>query len=334
LSYFSHMNKTKWDVVIVGAGPIGLACGIEAKKAGLEYVVIDKGCLVNSLYNYPLNMTFFSTSERLEIGGVPFISHQPKPNRFEALEYYRRVAMSWSLNLRLYEPVTSVLKEPNQIFIVQTSKEVYEAKAVILALGFYDLPYLLNVPGESLPKVMHYYKEPHPYFAQKVVVIGAANSAVDAALETWRKGADVTMVIREDSIRDSVKYWVRPDIENRINEGSIKAYFNSRVSEISEASVTITTPEGTVTIENDYVLAMTGYQPPFEFMKRCGITFSTDEYHTPVYNEHTMETNVPFLYLAGVVCGGLKTNKWFIENSRVHAEIIIQHFIQQDKIHK
>lgn len=318
------------DLLIVGAGPIGLACGIEAKKAELQYLIVEKGCLVNSLYNYPLNMTFFSTSERLEIGGVPFISHQPKPNRFEALEYFRRVTMSWNLHLNLYEKVLSVTPN-NGIHQVQTSKGVYHAKAVVLALGFYDLPYLLNIPGEDLAKVKHYYDEPHPYFGQKVVVIGAANSAVDVALETWRKGADVTMVIRESSIRDSVKYWVRPDIENRIAENSIKAYFNSSVKRITEMTVEIQTPQGDVTIPNDFVLAMTGYQPPFSFMESCGIQFKQDEFHTPQYNEDTMETNVPNIYLAGVVCGGLKTNKWFIENSRIHAEIIITNIMSTRK---
>jgi thioredoxin reductase (NADPH) len=316
----------EFDIIVIGAGPIGLACGIEAKKAGLNYVILDKGCLVNSLYNYPLNMTFFSTSERLEIGGVPFISHQPKPNRFEALEYYRRVCMSWSLNVKLYEEVLQVDKGTHHRFVVKTAKDQYASQALVLALGFYDLPYLLNVPGEDLPKVHHYYKEPHPFFGQRIVVVGAANSAVDVALETWRKGAEVTMVIRDSGIRDSVKYWVKPDIENRIKEGSIKAFFNSTIQKIGERSVWLSTPQGSLEIENDFVLAMTGYKPPFEFMANCGITFTNDEYHTPVYHEETMQTNVPGLYLAGVVCGGLKTNKWFIENSRVHAELIINHF--------
>lgn len=313
----------KFDVIIVGAGPIGLACGIEAKKAGLRYIIIEKGCLVNSLFHYPLNMTFFSTSERLEIGGVPFVSHQPKPNRVESLEYYRRVCTTWSLNVHLYEEVKSITHQ-HLDHVVTTSKGVYSGKHIILALGFYDIPYMLNVPGENLSKVKHYYDEPHPYFAQKLIVVGAANSAVDVALETWRKGAEVTMVIREDSIRDSVKYWVRPDIENRIKEKSIQAYFNSEVKEITEDTVIIKTPDGEKIIANDWVLAMTGYQPPFAFMKACGITFHEDPYHTPVYNEETMETNVPGLFLAGVVCGGLKTNKWFIENSRIHAEIILK----------
>ncbi|HZB15119.1 MAG TPA: YpdA family putative bacillithiol disulfide reductase [Chryseolinea sp.] len=313
-----------YDVIIIGAGPIGLACGIEAKKAGLKYLIIEKGCLVNSLYHYPLNMTFFSTSERLEIGDVPFISHGPKPNRAESLEYYRRVCATWNLNIKLYEKVASVISE-NGNHSVTTSKGNYNAQAIILSLGFYDLPYPLNVPGEELPKVKHYYDEPHPYFGQNIIVVGAANSAVDVALETYRKGANVTMVVREPSILDTVKYWVKPDIENRIMEGSIKAYFNSEVLEIGTSSARIKTPAGELVIENDFVLAMTGYQPPFEFMESCGVKFQDDQFHTPIYNERTMETNVKNLYLAGVVCGGLKTNKWFIENSRVHAEIIINH---------
>jgi thioredoxin reductase (NADPH) len=240
----------------------------------------------------------------------------------EALEYYRRVCMSWRLNVKLYEDVTAVDKQEGS-FHITTSRGSYAATYVVLALGFYDLPYLLNIPGEDLPKVKHYYDEPHPYFGQKIIVVGAANSAVDVALETWRKGADVTMVIREEGIRDSVKYWVKPDIENRIKEGSIKAYQHSQLVRIDERTATVKTPEGEVVLDNDFVLAMTGYKPPFDFMRRCGIQFDDDAFHTPVYNEETMQTNVPGIYLAGVVCGGLKTNKWFIENSRVHAEMIL-----------
>ena len=268
------------DIIIIGGGPIGMACGIEAQKAGLSYLILEKGCLVNSLYHYPLNMTFFSTSERLEIGGVPFISHGPKPNRFEALEYYRRVCMSWKLNIKLYEKVLSSYVRDG-MHHVTTSKGRYAAKVVILALGFYDLPFLLNVPGEELAKVLHYYDEPHPYFAQKVMVVGASNSAVDVALETWRKGAEVTMVVKGDSIGENVKYWVRPDIDNRIKEGSIKCFFNSQVSRITPNTVEINTPEGKLILDNDFVLAMTGYQPPFAFMESLGIQFHNDEYHTP-----------------------------------------------------
>ncbi len=312
-----------YDVIIIGAGPIGLACGIEAKKAGLDYLVVDKGCLVNSIYNYPLNMTFFSTSDRLEIGEVPFISHGNKPNRFEALEYYRRVASSWALDLKLYEKVTQV-DQTGEGFRLVTERGAYDTKTIVLATGFYDYPYMMNVPGEDLPKVKHYYDEPHPYFGQKVMVVGAANSAVDVALETYRKGADVTMVIREPALLDSVKYWVKPDIENRIKEGSIKAYFNSEIVEIRKYEADIMTPEGPKTLQNDFVLAMTGYKPNFDLMQSMGIGFHDDEFHTPIFNADTQQTNVEGIYLAGVVCGGLKTNKWFIENSRTHAEVVMQ----------
>jgi len=318
------MTPEQTDIFIVGAGPIGLACGIEAQKAGLSHVIVDKGCLVNSIYNYPQNMTFFSTSDRLEIGGIPFISHNPKPTRPEALEYYRRVASSLNLNTRLYEKVESVKKD-NGVFHIETAKQTYEAKAVIIATGFYDLPYLLNVPGEDLSKVKHYYDDPHPYFDMKVAVVGAANSSVDVALECYRKGAkDVTMIIRESEINPRVKYWVRPDIENRIKEGSIRAYFESNITKITEKTVEVKTPEGDLSLENDFVLAMTGYQPDFKFLKSIGVQIGEDDFLTPVYDEKTMETNIENVYLAGVICGGLKTNIWFIENSRVHAEMILE----------
>lgn len=316
----------RFDIMIVGAGPIGLACAIEAQKKGLSYLIIEKGCLVNSLYHYPNNMTFFSTSDKLEIGGVPFISHNNKPTRAEALEYYRRVASSWELKINLYEKVTSTNKEDTN-FNIKTDKNEYVAKNLIIATGFYDLPFLLNVPGEHLPKVKHYYDEPHPYFGQKIVVIGAANSAVDVALETYRKGADVTMVVRQPEISPRVKYWVRPDIENRIKESSIKAYFQSTLKEIRALEVDIETQDGLVTIENDFVLAMTGYQPDFSFLKSIGIQIGADDMNTPMHNDETMQTNIEGVYLAGVICGGLQTNKWFIENSRVHAQNIIAHIL-------
>ncbi|WP_436516146.1 YpdA family putative bacillithiol disulfide reductase [Ekhidna sp. To15] len=317
------------DVLIIGAGPIGLASGIEAKKTGLSYVIVDKGCLVNSLYHYPSNMTFFSTSDRLEIGEVPFISHNPKPTRSEALEYYRRVASSWKLNTRLYEQIEHVNKQ-NDVFEIKSSKQTYLANNLIIATGFYDLPYLLNVPGEDSPKVKHYYDEPHPYYDMNVIVVGAANSSVDVALEVYRKGAkSVTMVIREEEINPRVKYWVRPDIDNRIKEGSIKAYFNSNITHINKLEVQVNTPEGDITIPNDFVLAMTGYQPDFSFLESIGIQIGNDEFKTPIYDEKTMETNVSGAYLAGVICGGLKTNAWFIENSREHAELIINHIISE-----
>jgi thioredoxin reductase (NADPH) len=318
------MKKNLYDVIIIGGGPIGLACGLEAKKAGLSYLIVEKGTLVNSLYNYPVNMMFFSTSERLEIGGVPFVSNNPKPVRNEALEYYRRVATSGNLEINLFERVISVEKSNNH-FTIATSRENYFANNVIVATGFYDIPFLLNVKGEGLDKVKHYYKDPHFYAFQKVLVVGAANSAVDAALETWRKGATVTMVIKNDAISSRVKYWVKPDIENRIAEGSIKAYFNSTVTEIREHEVDIITPEGSVTIENDWVLAMTGYQPDLNFLSKLGIELSTDGIFKPTYNEETFETNVKGIYLAGVICGGMNTHRLFIENSRVHAGKIIEH---------
>lgn len=321
-----YNSSNEYDVLIIGAGPIGLACGISCSKAGLTYLIVDKGPLVNSLYNYPLNMTFFSTSDRLEIGNVPFISHSPKPTRAEALEYYRRVSLHWKLNLALYETVDFVQTE-NVSFVVTSSKKQYKAKHIVIATGFYDIPNLMNVPGEHLAKVHHYYREPHIYFGQKIVVVGAANSAVDVAMETWRKGADVTMVIRDEQIRESVKYWIRPDVENRIAEGSIKAYFNSTLTEIRENQVDIQTENGIITIENDFVLAMTGYLPDFDFLSSLGVILGTDEYKTPVHDPETMETNVKGVYLAGVICGGLKTNKWFIENSRVHADLIVQHIL-------
>lgn len=317
-------NPEKKEVIIIGGGPIGMACGLACQQAGLSYLIIEKGCLVNSLYHYPTTMTFFSTSERLEIGNVPFVSNLAKPTRAEALEYYRRVSIHKQLDIRLFEKVSEVQKKDSDSYEVKTSKHTYEASNVILATGFYDIPHLLNVPGEDLPKVTHYYKDPHFYAMQKVVVVGANNSSVDAALETWRKGAEVTMVIRGSEIGSRVKYWVKPDIENRIKEGEIKAYFNSEIKEITPDKVVINTPEGEVEIHNDRVLAMTGYQPDLSFLKKIGINLSDDEILKPEYNDETMETNLPGIFLAGVVCGGMNTHSLFIENSRVHAEKIIE----------
>ncbi|MCX2450689.1 YpdA family putative bacillithiol disulfide reductase [Pedobacter sp. PLR] len=312
-----------YDVLIIGAGPIGMACAIEAKKAGLTYVIVEKGALVNSLFNYPVFMTFFSTSQRLEIGDVPFVSINPKPNRNEAVEYYRRVKEKFSLNIRLFEEVQKVEKGADGIFQVGTSKTNYQARKVIVATGFYDIPLMMDIPGEALPKVTHYYKDPHLYAFQNVVVIGANNSGIDAALETYRKGANVTLVIRSGEIGSYVKYWVRPDIENRIKEGAITAHFHSEVTAISEGKVKIKTPEGEHTIDNDFVIAMTGYHPDFTMLKNLGVEMGDGT--QPFYNEETMESNLPGLYLAGVVCGGMDTHKWYIENSRVHAEQIFAH---------
>jgi thioredoxin reductase (NADPH) len=315
----------QYDLIIIGSGPIGLACGLEAQKAGLQYLIIEKGCLVNSLYNYPANMTFFSTSERLEIGDVPFVSNNAKPTRAEALEYYRRVAIHRKLAVKLFETVEKI--EPvvgdNVSYIVGTTKDIYHANHIVIATGFYDIPYKMNVEGEDLPKVTHYYAEPHFYALQKVVVVGANNSAVDAALETWRKGAEVTMVLRNEGIGERVKYWAKPDIDNRIAEGSIKAFVHSEVAAIRPHEIDIKTPEGMVTIENDYVIAMTGYQPNLAFLRKVGITLSEDEILKPTYDSETQETNLPNIYLAGVICGGMNTHSLFIENSRVHATKII-----------
>ncbi|NCI46652.1 YpdA family putative bacillithiol disulfide reductase [Sediminibacterium soli] len=314
-----------YDTIIIGAGPIGLACALEAKNRGLRYLVLEKGCLVNSLYHYPVNMTFFSTSERLEIGGVPFVSNNAKPNRNEALEYYRRVAVAAQLDIHLFEKVLHIA-QPENGFRVETAKgHAYQTRSAVIATGFYDLPYLLNVPGETLDKVTHYYNDPHFYAFQKVIVIGANNSAVDAALETWRKGAEVSMVIREGEIGKRVKYWVRPDIINRIEEGSVKAYFHSMVREIREKEVVIQTPDGERTLQNDRVIAATGYQPDLSFLQKIGIRLSPDAIRTPLYNPDTHETNIPGIYLAGVICGGMNTHSLFIENSRDHAVKIMQH---------
>ncbi len=319
-----------FDVIIIGGGPIGLASGIACQKAGLSYVILEKGCLVNSLYNYPTTMTFFSTSNLLEIGDVPFVSISAKPTRAEALEYYRRVVIAKKLNIRLFEEVLDVQTTGNDVKI-KTSKDEYTGKSLILATGYYDIPNIMNVEGENLPKVTHYYKDPHFYAFQDVLVVGANNSAVDVALETWRKGARVTMVIREPEIGPSVKYWVRPDIINRIEEGSIKAYFNSKIAKISENDVTIETPKGQTVISNDWVLAMTGYQPNLSFLEKIGIKLAEDEIRKPQYDENTMETNVPNVYLAGVICGGMDTRRLFIENSREHAELIVKSILEKNR---
>ncbi|WP_026898086.1 YpdA family putative bacillithiol disulfide reductase [Daejeonella oryzae] len=319
------MNN-EYNILIIGGGPIGLACALEAQKKGLTYLILEKGCLVNSLYNYPVNMTFFSTSEKLEIGGIPFVSNNIKPTRAEALEYYRRVATSSHLKINLFEEVQSVSKVKDQ-YLVHTSKSDYLSKNIIISTGFYDLPNKLNIPGEDLPKVRHYYSDPHYYAMQKVLIVGANNSSVDAALETYRKGAEVSMVIRGEQIGERVKYWVRPDIINRIKEGSIKAYWNSALTRINKHDVEIQTPEGKISIANDYVLALTGYKPNFDFLKKIGIHLSHDDKQIPEHDSSTMETNLKGIYLAGVVCGGMETHVWFIENSREHASKIINNIL-------
>jgi thioredoxin reductase (NADPH) len=322
------LADSHYDLLILGAGPIGLACGIEAKKAGLNYLILEKGALCNSIYNYPVNMTFFSTSERLELAGIPFMSAGAKPTRTEALEYYRRIYFLFDLKVNLYEEVKTLKKE-EEIFHIHTSKGAYKSSKIILATGFYDLPNLMNVPGEELPKVLHYYKEPWPFVGQKVLVVGGANSAVDAALECWRKGAQVSMALLGDEVDENVKYWVRPDVMNRIKEGSIQAIKNSKVVEILPTEVRLATPEGEIRLPNDWVLALTGYRPNFSLLDQLGVTLSLDEKRQPCYDQTNQESNVPGVYLAGVVCGGLNTREFFIENSISHAGAIVQDILKK-----
>jgi len=316
-------NTETHDLVIIGGGPTGLACAIEAARQKLDYLVLEKGVLVNSIFRFPTNMTFFSTSLNLEIGNVPFISHVDKPTRKEALEYYRRIFASWDLKVKFYEEVLGMERLHEGFYKINTTKNTYRARAVVVATGFYDQPRLMNVPGEELPKVKHFYDEAHPYVGQKVLVVGAANSACDVALETFYKGAEVTMAVRESGIYEKVKYWIRPNIENRIKEGSIRAFFNTSVREIRPREVLLDTPDGEVVLENDFVLAMTGYQPDYGFLEKIGIEIQSDENRTPVMDEETFESNLPNVYLAGVVQAGLNTSKLFIENTRHHGERIV-----------
>lgn len=323
-------DRKIYDVLIIGAGPIGLACGIEASHNSLDYVILEKGCLVNSIFNYPTNMTFFSTSERIEVGNVPFVSHGDKPSRREALEYYRRVNSFYKLNVNTYEKVISAEKENNLFKVTSDRNNICFTESIIVATGYYDNPNLLEIPGENLLKVKHYFDEPHPYSYHKTAVIGAGNSAVDVALELFRVGAEVSMIVRENEIKPSIKYWVKPDIENRIKEGSIKSFFNSEVVEILEKSILIRTGEGLVSLENDFVFSMTGYHPDYSFLKKLGI--KTDDDSNPVFDKSTFESDVKGIYLAGVVCGGKNTDRYFIENSIEHSRIVIRNI--SDKIQK
>jgi thioredoxin reductase (NADPH) len=330
----------RFDVLVIGAGPSGLASAIEAQRAGLRVLCIDKGCLVNSLFHYPANMTFFTTPELLEIGDIPFPSAHTKPTREEALEYYRKVAQHYALDIRQYERVDQVSGSDDQ-FLVRTSRiqgtepvwpdreasrrpDVqlqYRARKLVVATGYYDLPNVMEIPGEDLPKVFHYYREPHPYFDRDVLVVGGKNSAAIAALELWRHGARVTLVHREAALHHHVKYWIKPDIENRIKNGEIKAYFNSCVAEIAPDSVLLRAPEGEVRVKNDFVFALVGYHPDYDFLRSLGVQLTPDE-SRPIVNSETLETNVPGIYVAGVIVAGSKTNEIFIENGRFHGQRI------------
>jgi thioredoxin reductase (NADPH) len=320
------IDSFSFDVVVIGAGPTGLACGIDAKRAGLTVANIDKGCLVNSLYNYPSNMTFFTTPELLEIGDLPFSSPNQKPTRQEALEYYRKATEHYQLDVRQYEPVSKVEGSDHR-FVVHTTnlhghRREYHAGKLILATGYYDRPNYMNIPGEDLSKVMHYYREPHPFFGLNVLIVGGKNSAAIAALELWRHGARVTMVHRGPEISKSVKYWIKPDIENRIKAGQVNAYFDTRVREITLEHVVLETAHGEVMLENDYVFALTGYHPDFEFLCALGIELSGEADKRPVVDPLTLESNIPGIYLAGVIVAGMRTSEIFIENGRFHGALI------------
>lgn len=311
------------DVVVVGAGPVGLACALEIQRAGHQCVVVEKGALVNSLIGYPTNMEFFSTPDLLEIGGYPLASSRYKPVREETIDYYRRVAREEKLDMLLFERVLAIEGEAGR-FNVSTSKRTIEAAAVVIATGFFDQPNMLGVPGEDLSHVSHYFREAFEYASRKVCIIGAKNSAAIAALQCHRRGARVTMVVRSEDIAPTVKYWIRPDLMNRIAEGSIAVHFQSTVKRISEDSIEIQTPEGIKTMDNDVVLALTGYHPDYSFLQSIGLSIGNDPAETPVYDETTFETSRKGIYLAGTVCGGRHTSRWFIENGRFHAQQIAQ----------
>lgn len=311
-----------YDVVVVGAGPTGLACGIELKQLGVSTILIDKGCVVNSIYNYPTHMVFFTTPELLEIGGLPMTSLNEKPGRTEALKYYRRAAEHYHLDVHQYERVLKI-EGGDRDFLVRTSKTEYSARKIVLATGYYDLPNMLEVPGEQLDKVIHYYKEPHPYFNHDVLVVGAKNSAAIAALELHWTGARVTLLHRGDWISDRVKYWIKPNIENRIKSGEIQAYFKSRLLEIHPKTVLLDTPNGPVTLKNDFVFAMTGYRPDLEFLGSLGIRLDPVS-QRPRTNPDTLESDRPGIFLAGVIVAGMHTNEIFIENGRFHGKKIAE----------
>ena len=314
------------DVLVIGAGPTGLACAIDAQRAGLKVMVVDKGCLCNSLFHYPAHMTFFTTPELLEIGGMPFSSPNQKPTRSEALEYYRKVAEHYALDVRLYETVESVRGQDHEFRVSTTDRfgrgVEHKARKLIVATGYYDLPNYLEIPGEELGKVHHYYNEPHPFFGLEVLVIGGKNSAAIAALDLWRHGAKVTLVHRGAEMHRHVKYWILPDINNRVKNGEITAYFKSSVTSIAEDTVTLSTPDGDRVVKNDFVFALTGYHPDFSFLERLGVRLDAANDRCPVCDPGTLESNVPGIYLAGVIVAGERTNEIFIENGRFHGKLI------------
>jgi thioredoxin reductase (NADPH) len=314
-----------FDVLVIGAGPTGMACAIEAQRAGFTSAMVDKGCLVNSLFHYPANMVFFTTPELLEIGDIPFTTANQKPNRSEALEYYRNVAQHYRLDVRQYQRVASVTGYDGT-FRIETQDlhghdHQYVARKIVVATGYYDRPNYMDIQGEDLPKVMHYYKDPHPYFDMDVLIVGAKNSASIAALELWRRGSRVTMVHRGPEIHRNVKYWIKPDIENRIKNGEVTAYFNSCVLEIRPEEVRLKTPDGERVLKNDFVFALTGYHPDYAFLERLGIELTRPEMR-PVCDPLTFESNVPGIYVAGVVVSGARTSEIFIENGRFHGKQI------------
>ncbi len=319
--------RESFDVVVVGAGPTGLACGIELRQRGLKTVLVEKGCVVNSIYHYPTNMTFFTTPELLEIGNIPMTSLNEKPTRTEALKYYRRVADHYQLDIRQYERVDRIAGDDNAFQVFTTdrleARHVYQARKIVLATGYYDVPNMLNVPGEELDKVLHYYQEAHPYYNHDVAVIGAKNSAAIAALDLWWTGARVTLIHRGAGISDSVKYWIKPNIENRIKNGEIRAYFSSRVVEIRQDSIRIATPDGEVSLKNDFVFALIGYRPDLAFLNATGIGLEPDT-RRPRTNPETLESERAGIYLAGVIVAGMHTNEIFIENGRLHGCLIAQ----------
>ena len=318
----------QFDLLVIGAGPTGLACAIEAQRAGFSAVLVDKGCLCNSLFHYPAHMTFFTTPELLEIGDMPFSSPNQKPTRSEALEYYRKVAEHYSLDVRPYQTVERVTGSDGD-FIVDTLDRfgravTHRARKLVVATGYYDLPNYLSIPGESLSKVKHYYHEPHPYFGLDVLVLGGKNSAAIAALDLWRHGAKVTLVHRGAEMHRHVKYWIRPDIDNRIKNGEIAAHFSSTVAEITLDDVTLSTPQGGVTLPNQFVFALTGYHPDFDFIASLGVKLDDTNARCPVCDPATLESNVPGIYLAGVIVAGERTNEIFIENGRFHGKLIAE----------